>query len=87
MLLFDLLLQCDLNEHADREADLERVEKRHVFADVATGLKFAHAREAGRGRQMHRFGEFDVGYARVTLQAVKDVPVGGVEDWGQHNVS
>ena len=47
---FDLLLETDMDEHADVHADLARVEQRHIAADHPILLQRPHAGQARRWR-------------------------------------
>jgi hypothetical protein len=73
------LLQADRDEDVQVQAELHRVEQRHVLPYQAGRLQRAHARQAGRGRQVDAPGQLHVGQAGVGLQFAQDAQVHGIE--------
>jgi hypothetical protein len=55
-----LLLERDLDEHADRGADFQRIEQRHSLEDDTRLLELSNARQARRRRQADSGGEADI---------------------------
>ncbi|MCY1219851.1 hypothetical protein D9M72_318420 [compost metagenome] len=71
--------QADRDEHVEPQAQRLGVRQRHITVDHAAGLQHLHARQAGRGRQVHAARQFDVRQGAVALQLVENAQVDGVE--------
>ena len=74
-----LFLERDLNEHADRGADLQGIEQRDALQDHARFLELAHSRQARRRRQADLRRKGDIRQARILLQGRENAPIDGVK--------
>jgi hypothetical protein len=71
--------QADRDEHVQPQPQRLGVGQRHIAVDDAAGFQRLHARQAGRGRQVHAARELHVRQRAVALQFVQDAQVDGVE--------
>ncbi|MNR36761.1 hypothetical protein D3C85_1547220 [compost metagenome] len=81
------LFQRDAHEGLQAEADLGRIQQRHVLADDAGGFQLLQAAQAGRRRQGHLFRQFHVGQPAIGLQCGQHFYICLVQGCRRHVIS
>ena len=74
-----MTLQLDLHECKDLLPDPLRIDQGRVTADDALLFELPYAAGAGRRRQPHALGQFDVAQAAFVLQQFENAQVRAVE--------
>src|SRR6185312_10362128 len=74
-----MVLQSDLRKDGQRLAKLGHVDLGGVAKNVTRRLQLLHPHQARAGRQMHQFGQFDIGDPAVALQFIENPDVDPVE--------
>ncbi|KAF1857657.1 hypothetical protein Lal_00013125 [Lupinus albus] len=78
-----VVLQRHLGENGQGLAQFADIDLRRVAFDVAFRLELLDPHQAGAGRQIHQFGQFDVGDPAVLLELMQNLDVDAVQLHGK----